>query len=109
MNESCIMAVKAASNTVCDYCGNRSDVGDVLTAFSAALTAFDDAAQIASNLEIPRGDRVSAVIDHLEIFSAMDDIASWDREDTRQLVAILLVYFAEARLRRENGILPINL
>ena len=91
------MAFRAASEVICDYCEDRIEVGDVLTAFSLALSAPDSAFEIASNEELSYDDRVLQLTEHPYIMSEEKGIKSWDREKTTQLVAILLIYFATAR------------
>jgi|GEM_PF-4973857 len=38
VNKTCILAVKAAAETIGEYCGNRTDAGDILSVFVAALS-----------------------------------------------------------------------
>ena len=92
------MAVRAASQSVCDYCGNRVDVCDILAAFAAALALSTPTTTvaIATDESMSFNDRVEFLIGRQEIISEIESINSWSRDDTLRLVAILIIYFSTA-------------
>lgn len=104
VDEGCILAVKAARDVICEYCDETcTEIADMFTLFTAALSVSDDAVAIASNCELSRDERVSQLIEHQQIMASVEAITSWDREKTTQLIAILLVFFAEARISKESA------
>jgi hypothetical protein len=104
VDEGCILAVKAARDVIGDYCdGTCTEVTDMFTLLAATLSTSDSTFAIASNEELSRDERVSELIEHQQIMSAVEGITSWDREKTTQLIAILLVFFAEARISKESA------
>jgi len=104
VDEGCILAVKAARDVIGDYCyGTCNEITDMFTLFAAALSASDSTIAIASNEELSRDERVSQLIEHQHVMSSVEAITSWDREKTTQLIAILLVFFAEARISKESA------
>ena len=99
MNGECIMAVRAASSSVRDYCGNRSDVSDILAAFAAALALSTPTTtiEIARDTSLSFDDRIEFLISRQELVFDINNCTSWSRENTLRLVAILIIYFATAK------------
>ena len=109
VDEGCILAVRAARDVIGEYCGEDcTEITDVFTLFAVSLSASDSTIAIAYNEELSRDERVEQLIEHQQIMSEVECITSWDREKTTQLIAILLVFFAEARIRKESVINALN-
>lgn len=104
VDDGCILAVEAARDVIGEYCTpSCPEITDMFTLFVAALSAPDSTIAIAANEELSRDERVSQLIEHQPVMSSVEGIMSWDREKTTQLIAILLVFFAESRIGKESA------
>ena len=93
------MAVRAASSSISDYCGNRTDVSNILSAFMAALVLSTPTTTvaIATDESLSFDNRIEFLVSREELISEIESIESWSREDTLRLVAILIIYFSTAK------------